>query len=724
MSDPLSRNRLSDAASPYLRQHADNPVNWQPWDDEARSAAREHDRPIFLSVGYAACHWCHVMEEESFDDESVAETLNEGFVPVKVDREERPDLDRIYQTICQLVTGRGGWPLSVWLTPDGRPFHVGTYFPPTPRHGHPAFPAILDGLRDAWENDREEIESRADEWTAAIRDQVEGTPSGPPTPIDRSHSFEDEPATPSLVETADAIVGTADREHGGFGTSGPKFPQPTRLDLLLSAAEHASDENQYSAVVRESLDAMADRGLYDHLGGGFHRYATDREWTVPHFEKMLYDNGELPRIYVDGYRAFGRERYAEVVHETAEFLDRELSHPDGGFYSTLDARSRVPAHRHGADGPGPREEGEFFVWTPEEVRNAVADDLDAELFCARYGVTERGNFEGKSVLRIREPISTLAEQHGLDEREVRDRLDRAREATFEVREGRPRPPRDEKVLAGWNGLVISALSEAGLAFDPAYADRAADALGFVREHLWDADEGQLYRRYMDGEVGIAGYLEDYAFLARGALDCYGATGDVDALAFALDLVRVIPERFYDDGTLYVAPSGGEKLVARPQEPTDTSTPSSLGVAIEVLQKLAPFAPNEGFEAITEEVLETHAGRVRGSPVEHPTLALAIDRAARGPLEVTVVAEDASLPDGWREPLGSAHLPDPVFAPRPASETALDGWLDALSLDEAPPIWAGREADDGASLYVCRERACSPPLSDPEAAIEWAADLAP
>jgi uncharacterized protein YyaL (SSP411 family) len=547
------RNRLDEEASPYLRQHADNPVNWQPWDEAALDEAEERDVPIFLSVGYSACHWCHVMEDESFEDEKTAEQLNEEFVPIKVDREERPDLDSIYQTICQLVTRRGGWPLSVWLTPDGRPFYVGTYFPPESRQGMPGFGDLLENIRESWETDREEIENRADQWTDAITDQLEEVPEASERPEG------------VLVDGADAALRGADREHGGFGQNGPKFPQTARLELLLRAHDR-TDREQYGEVVSETLDAMSDRGMYDQLGGGFHRYATDREWIVPHFEKMLYDNAELPRIYLAGYQATGEERYAQVVRETFEWVEREMTHPEGGIYSTLDAQSEDPE-------TGEHEEGVFYVWTPEEVREVVGDE-QAELFCERYGVDQRGNFEGETVLTLSRSVESLAEEYDLTENEVEEQLDEARTKLFEAREKRPRPRRDEKILAGWNGLMISAFAEAGLVLDSGYADNAVAALSFVREHLWDAEEGRLSRRYKDQEVKIDGYLEDYAFLARGAFDTYQVTGEVEWLTFALELARAIENEFWDEEreTLYFTPEAGEELVARPQELTDQSTP--------------------------------------------------------------------------------------------------------------------------------------------------------
>ncbi|MEF8867075.1 MAG: thioredoxin domain-containing protein [Haloarculaceae archaeon] len=712
----LDRNRLDEEASPYLRQHADNPVNWQPWDEAALEAARETDRPIFLSIGYSACHWCHVMEEESFADEEVAELLNEHFVPIKVDREERPDVDSVYMTVCQLVTGRGGWPLSAFLTPDGRPFYVGTYFPRDPKQGMPGFLELCGRVADSWNDpeQRQEMENRADQWTAAAEDELEGTP----TPADGDG---DEPCEPPDAEFLDSAASSAlratDREYGGFGSSGPKFPNPGRLHLLLRAHDR-TDREEYREVVEETLTAMADGGMYDHLGGGFHRYATDRSWTVPHFEKMLYDQATLAPAYLAGYQVTGEERYAEVARETFAFVEREMQHEEGGFFSTLDAQSEDPE-------TGEREEGAFFVWTPEAVDEAIDGDLDTDLFRERFGVTRSGNFEdGKTVLTLSESVESLAEGHGLDEREVRERLDHAGAQARAYRETRLRPPRDEKVLAGWNGLMVSAFAEGALVLDPDLATTAERALSFVRERLWDADTRRLTRRWKDGDAKVTGYLEDYAFLGRGALDLYGATGDVEHLAFALDLARVVTEEFWDEGerTLYFTPESGESLVARPQELGDQSTPSSTGVAASLLLDLAGFATDDRFREVAEGVLDTHAKTVETNPLQHATLALAADTRAVGSLELTVAAD--SLPEPWRERLAGTYLPDRLLTVRPPTEDGLADWLDALGLGEAPPVWAGREARDGPTIYACRSFTCSPPTGDVEAALEWADRLAP
>jgi hypothetical protein len=720
MTDPTARNRLDEEASPYLRQHADNPVNWQPWDEEALAAARERDVPIFLSIGYSACHWCHVMEEESFQDPAVADLLNEAFVPIKVDREERPDVDEVYMTIAQLVTGSGGWPLSVWLTPEGKPFYVGTYFPPESRHNTPGFRPLLADIADSWSDpdQREEMERRADQWTDALTDRLEDTPADPGDP----------PGADVVGDAVRSILRGADREYGGFTRSGPKFPQPTRVELLVRAAAEFGSEEALS-VALETLDAMCDGGTYDHVGGGFHRYATDRQWRVPHFEKMLYDNAELPRVALDAYQLTGEERYARVVRETLTFVDRELRHPEGGFFATLDARSEG-------------EEGKFYVWTPRQVRAAVDDGRTATLFCERFGITESGNLEGRSVPYLARSVADLADEFDLSVEAVRERLAAAREQVFAARGERPRPARDEKVLAGWNGLMISTLARAELVLggsssrpDAAGADAVAGeftremdfgeearrTLGFVREHLYDESTGRLARRYIDGDVKGEGYLEDYAFLARGAFDTYQATGDVEQLAFALELARTIRAEFFDAeaGTLYDTPESGERLVARPKSTADRSTPSSLGVATRTLARLAAFAPDAGFDGVVETVLATHGDDVRASPAEHGSLALAAAEHAAGIPELTLAVEE--LPDEWRATLADRYLPGGMIARRPPTEAGLAAWLDRLDLAEAPPIWAGRDARDGPTVYACESFTCSPPQSSLADALDWFLD---
>ncbi|MFB6270287.1 MAG: thioredoxin domain-containing protein [Halobacterium sp.] len=718
MTAPTDRNRLDETESPYLRQHADNPVNWQPWDDDALDTAREHDAPIFLSIGYSACHWCHVMEEESFSDQDVADVLNEHFVPIKVDREERPDVDSLYMTVCNVVRGGGGWPLSVFLTLDREPFYVGTYFPKHAKQNQPGFLPLLRRVAEEWETNREELESRADQWMSAAKGELESLP-------DPVEAGDDSP----LLDAADDLLRAADRDNGGFGRA-PKFPQTGRVAALLRAHDReggADGETEYGDAASHALDAMAEGGLYDHLGGGFHRYCTDADWTVPHFEKMLYDQSTLVDTYVDGYRLFGDDRYADVVRETLGFVDRELGHTDGGFYATLDARSPPPE-----DPEGDHEEGAFYVWTPDGVAAAVrdyadeasadaSDDMLADLVCGRYGVTETGNFEdGQTVLTVAESVGELAAEFDRTPSEIEALLDAAESRLRAARGDRPRPARDDKVLAGWNGLMIQAFAEAGLALDETYADRAADALDYVRDTLWDGD--RLSRRVIEGDVAGVGYAEDYAYLAAGALATYEATGDHAHLGFALDLADALLATCYDDetGALYETPESVADVDVRSQAVGDGPTPSPVGVAAEALLALDAFDPDAGYADAAEAMLDRYGGRVQDSPAGHPSLVLAMDTRVHGTLEVTVAADD--LPDAWRETVGGRFLPHRLLTVRPPTEAGVKAWLDDLDVDAVPPVLAARTASDGKpAAYVCR-RACSPPVTTTEEIEDWLADF--
>jgi uncharacterized protein YyaL (SSP411 family) len=719
MANPTERNRLGEEESPYLEAHADNPVNWQPWDDAALEAARERDAPIFLSIGYSSCHWCHVMAEESFEDPAIADRLNQDFVPVKVDREERPDIDSIYMTVCRLVTQGGcGWPLSVWLTPEGKPFFIGTYFPNEAKHGRPSFGDLLDDITESWNDERADLEDRAEQWMTAAKGELEDVPI----------PSETTPGSDILERAADQFVTTADRSYGGFGR-GQKFPQVGRLLALARAADRTGGE-EYRAVLTETLDAMAEGGLRDQLGGGFHRYCVDRNWTVPHFEKMLYDNAEIPRAFLAGYQVTGEQRYATVATETFAFVERELRHPAGGFYSTLDARSQP---KRGGDTEGRGEEGVFYTWTPGSVEVAMqeyadVDDTEAgvglltDVFSTRFGVTESGNFEGQSVLTQSRSVEELADEFDRDPSAIESLLAVARGRALAARADRPRPPRDEKVLAGWNGLMITALAEGAIALDDeSLATLATESLEFVRDHLWDGET--LSHRVKNGDVQGEGYLEDYAFLARGALALHGATGDREPLAFALDLGRAIAAHFWDEdrGTLYFTGDWENGLPVRPQEVSDQSTPSSTGVAVEVLSALAVFDPDAGFDDIVETVLRTQADRMRESAGQYATLSLAADDHALGHLEVTVAGD--AIPGEWRQLLGRQYVPARLLTRRPPDEAALSDWLDALDLDDAPAIWAGRAARDGPTAFVCRQ-ACSPPLDSAGDIADWLDEFRP
>ncbi|QRY25777.1 thioredoxin domain-containing protein [Halobacterium sp. BOL4-2] len=719
MTHPTARNRLDEAASPYLRQHADNPVNWQPWGEPAFSAAREHDVPIFLSIGYSACHWCHVMAEESFADPEIAAVLNEQFVPVKVDREQRPDVDDLYMTVSQVTRGSGGWPLSVFLTPERKPFYITTYVPKEPTRDQPGFESLLEDVTANWRENRGDLDARAEQWLQAARGELESVPD----PVDDAGT--DSP----LPAAAGSIADAADATHGGFGR-GQKFPHAGRLRVLLRATQRdAGDGARAASAARHTLTAMADGGLHDHVGGGFHRYCTDREWTVPHFEKMLYDQAALARLYVDGYRALGDSRYADVARSTLTFVDRELGHPDGGFYATLDARSPPP------DAPdGDREEGAYYVWTPDRVAAAMRDhaaaapcdtadaDVLVDAACRRYGIDDTGNFEGgTTVPTVSASVGAIADAFDTAPATAEAWCDVIDARLRAARADRPRPARDEKVLAGWNGLMARAYAEAGLALDDRFAERAADAIAFARDTLWDGD--RLARRSIGGDVAGVGYAADYAFLAAGALATYEATGAVAHLDFALDLADAMLEACYDAsaGVLYETPASVDDVAVRSQATGTGSTPSPVGVAADTLDALAAFAPAAGYDDAAAALLSRYGSHVEESPGRHPELVLAADTRAGGRREITVAADD--LPDAWRDAVGAAYLPDRLLSRRPPTEDGLDAWQSTLDQASVPPLWAGRTGgDDGTPrAYVCR-RACSPPLGDAAGITEWLAEF--
>jgi uncharacterized protein YyaL (SSP411 family) len=721
MTEPTDRNRLESAASPYLVQHADNPVHWQPWDEAALEAAKERDVPIFLSVGYSSCHWCHVMAEESFSDPAIAEQLNENFVPIKVDREERPDIDSIYMTVCRLVTKGGcGWPLSVWLTPDKHPFYVGTYFPPEQKHGRPSFGDVLQNISEAWETNRTELETRGEEWLTATKSELESVPK----PTEPASEGTDQPESALqgavLKKTGNSIVKQADRKHGGFGR-GQKFPQVGRLRVLARLADRSTKYTS-QAVLTESLDAMITGGLHDQIGGGFHRYCVDREWTVPHFEKMLYDNAEISRALLAAFQLTGDQRYAAVVKNTYSFLEQEMAQGDGGYYSTLDARSPPPDSTQSKQS---EVEGAYYTWTPETVSDAmVAKDgpdksLDSErlatLFNERFGVTEAGNFEGKTVLTRAKSIDELRELFDAPEHELRNMLDEAIELVVTARKKRPSPSRDEKILADWNGLLINSLAEGAIVLtEPALAERGQDALEFIRENHWNGTD--LAHRYKDGDVMDDGYLPDYAFLASGALTLHGATGALEPLAFALELGRAIKDKFWDETeeALYFTTTQSSVPV-RPRNVSDQSTPSSTAVTVGLFAALEHFDPNAGFESTAHRILDGYTEQLGANPGQNATLALAHDVLQNGHIEVVVSAE--TLPDDWRKTISDQYLPTRLLTRRPPDSETLSEWVNRLNLDPVPPIWEGRAARDEPTAFVCRQ-SCSPPITEAADLKHW------
>ncbi|MDT3396722.1 thioredoxin domain-containing protein [Streptomyces sp. B1866] len=666
-------NRLAGMTSPYLLQHADNPVDWWPWGPEAFEEAKRRDVPVLLSVGYSACHWCHVMARESFEDEETAALLNEHFVSVKVDREERPDVDAVYMEAVQAATGHGGWPMTVFLTPDAEPFYFGTYFPPRPRHGMPSFRQVLEGVRAAWAERREEVGEVAGGIARdlAARSLAYGAPR--PPGADDLHA-----ALMGLTRDFDAV-------HGGFGGA-PKFPPSMVLEFLLRHHARTGSEAA-SQMVRATCEAMARGGIYDQLGGGFARYAVDATWTVPHFEKMLYDNALLTRVYAHLWRATGSGLARRVALETAEFLLREMRTEQGGFASALDADSD--------DESGGHAEGAYYVWTPAQLRHALGE-ADAAFAAGYFGVTEEGTFErGASVLQLPdgEPPSDAA------------RLASVRQRLLAARERRPRPGRDDKVVAAWNGLAIAALAETGAYFDRpdlvAAATAAADLL--VRVHL--DDRGRLARTSLAGSTGShAGVLEDYADVAEGFLALSAVTGEGAWVELAGLLLDTVLRRFADaDGALYDTADDAEALIRRPQDPTDNAAPSGWTAAAGALLSYAALTGSDRHREAAERALGVVTALGPRAP-RYVGWGLAVAEALLdGPREVAVVGPDgdpATLALHRAALLGTA--PGAVVAVGPPGSGE-------VPLVEGRPLADGRPA-----AYVCRHFTCEAPTSDAEA----------
>ncbi|MFE9430648.1 thioredoxin domain-containing protein [Streptomyces sp. NPDC006640] len=666
-------NRLAHETSPYLLQHADNPVDWWPWSAEAFEEARRTGRPVLLSVGYSSCHWCHVMAHESFEDEATAAYLNEHFVSVKVDREERPDVDAVYMEAVQAATGQGGWPMTVFLTPDAEPFYFGTYFPPEPRHGMASFRQVLEGVSGAWAERRDEVAEVAGKIT---RDLAE-----------REMNFGDS-SVPGEEDLAGALLGLTreyDATRGGFGGA-PKFPPSMVIEFLLRHHARTGSEGALQMAV-DTGERMARGGLYDQLGGGFARYSVDRDWVVPHFEKMLYDNALLCRVYAHLWRSTGSDLARRVALETADFLVRELRTGEGGFASALDADSD--------DGTGRHVEGAYYVWTPAELRG-VLGDADAELAARYFGVTEEGTFEeGASVLQ-------LPQQEGVVDAE---KVASLRERLLAARAERPAPGRDDKVVAAWNGLAVAALAETGAYFDrPDLVEAAIGAADLlVRLHM--DDHARLARTSKDGRAGSnAGVLEDYADVAEGFLALASVTGEGVWLEFAGFLLDHVLALFTDaeSGALYDTAADAEQLIRRPQDPTDNATPSGWSAAAGALLSYAAQTGAEPHRAAAERAL----GVVKALGPRAPRFigwGLAVAEALLdGPREVAVV--------------GASGDPATTALRRTALLGTAPGAVVAFGVPESDelPLLAGRPLVDGRPVaYVCRHFVCDAPTTDPE-----------
>ncbi|HUI01172.1 MAG TPA: thioredoxin domain-containing protein [Nitrososphaerales archaeon] len=666
-------NRLIDEKSPYLLQYALNPVDWYPWGEEAFTKARKDDKPIFLSVGYSTCHWCHRQNEESFEDEAIAKLLNEKFVPIKVDREERPDIDDVYMKAVIALTGSGGWPLSVFLTPDLKPFYGGTYFPPVPRHGLPSFPEVLNFLADAWAKKRDEVLRTSDDLTKAIREEYQVKGGGA--------------VSKDLLDGAYAeVVSLHDQQFGGFGPP-PKFPLPSYIGFLLRYNARTSRVSALNPVLK-TLDSMSDGGIRDHLAGGFHRYSTDRYWLVPHFEKMLYDNALLARQYADAYRATRQPRYAKTARDTLEWVLEEMTSAEGGFYSAQDADT-------------PDGEGHYYTWTPDEVAEVLGKD-DAAIFCQHYGVTPEGNFEGKrSILNVTTTVERTATKLGIPSERAESSLASSRVLLLAARRKRTRPAVDDKVLASWNGLALSGFSCAYQALqEPRYLDAATRCAGFLLEKL--ARKGaspMLRRRYRDGEVAIDGNLEDYSFLIAGLLDLYESSLQGRWFDSALHLAEEMVALFWDPdaGGFFLKPPAGELVAVK--DGYDGPTPSGNSVAALDLLRLSEFTGNDDYREMAESTLKLFAGTMESQPTGHLEMLAAVDFSL-GSKEI-VIASGWEPDDlrGMLKEIQTRYLPTKVLA----------------VADKAPALaqlTEGKAAIKGRStVYICENFACKAPITD-------------
>jgi uncharacterized protein YyaL (SSP411 family) len=656
-------NHLINESSPYLLQHAHNPVDWYPWGEEAFARARAENKPVLLSIGYSACHWCHVMAHESFEDEDIAKLMNDLYVNIKVDREERPDLDQIYMNAVQMMTHHGGWPMTVFLTPDGVPFYGGTYFPPQDRYNIPGFPRVLISIAEAYRDRPDDIAETGVSLVNELKRLSE--PSG-----------SDRPVTTELLDTAYAgMVKSYDSLNGGFGGA-PKFPPAMALEFLLRTYVRTGNEDALD-MVQHTCEKMARGGMYDQLGGGFHRYSVDAKWLVPHFEKMLYDNALLSRLYLHYYQVSQSPLARETAEGILDYVLREMTDPKGGFYSTQDADSE--GH-----------EGKFFVWDMDEIKS-VLGEADAALISAYYNVTPAGNFEGKNILNVNSSAPRPTEQ--------------SRHKLFEVRETRIKPDRDEKIITAWNGLMLASFAEAGVILGRAdYTDAARRNADFVLTSL--RRDGFLLRTYKGGVAKFNAYLEDYAFLIEGLVTLYETTGEFRWLKEAIVLTDKMIEEFWDhEGRgFFFTGTSHENLIVRSKDYFDNATPSGNSVAASALLRLAVLTNNGRYREIGQAVLNEVAESTRRYPSGFGYALSAMDFLLSSPKEIALVAKDQNDIKHLLELVWHKYLPNKVVAPNPSSDAEA---IEALPLLQNRPLLEGK-----ATAYVCENYTCQQPVTDP------------
>jgi hypothetical protein len=676
---PKYTNRLINETSPYLLQHAHNPVDWYPWGREAFERAEKQDKPIFLSIGYSTCHWCHVMERESFEDEQTAGIMNKYFVNIKVDREHRPDIDSIYMNAVQMMTGSGGWPLSVFLTPEGKPFFGGTYFPPKDIYGRPGFEKVLLSIADAWKDRRQQLIESSDKISEVL--------SGLTRPGEK------ERLSPKILKAGfDYFKSTFDSVNGGFG-SAPKFPQPTNLSMLLSYW-YRTKEDEALKMVEKTLDAMAGGGIYDHIGGGFHRYSTDERWLVPHFEKMLYDQAQLSRVYIEAYQVTGRQEYAATAREIFDYVLRDMTDSRGGFYSAEDADSEG-------------KEGAFYVWETEQIES-VLDEEEAEIFAEYYGVTKEGNFEdNKTILNVSASKEQLAKKFQKDSEAITEILTNARRKVFKARQKRIRPHRDDKIITSWNGLMISSMAYGGAVLQQEkYVQAARRAAKFIMDASYK--NGRLMRYYRDERAIEPGFVDDYAFVITALLELYQASFESEWLVEAKTLAEQMIELFGDDehGGFFLTGKDSEKLIARIKPSSDGVIPSGNSASALVLLKLGRLTMNQSFTERGVKVLESFSQQLKQSPGYSSEMLSALNFRL-GPSQEIVIAGDADAADTEQmlELVYSKYLPNAVILLHPNEKR--DNFI-----EETVPFVSNLTAVEGkATAYLCEDYTCKQPVSD-------------
>jgi uncharacterized protein len=673
-----SENRLARETSPYLLQHAHNPVDWYAWGDEALERARREDRPILLSIGYAACHWCHVMERESFENEAIAQLMNDSFVCIKVDREERPDLDDIYMSATVAMSGSGGWPMTVFLTPEQQPFFAGTYFPPVDRFGRPGFRTVLQKLAELWQNERQAVLGQAKELTDHVR-KLAAPGVGGNLRLD------------SQLGAVEQLAQSYDTRYGGFGKA-PKFPPAQSLELFLRCVRRTGDARARS-MLTGTLDGMKAGGMYDQLGGGFARYSTDERWHVPHFEKMLYDNAQLAKVYTEAYQLTADAEYARIASETLDYVMREMQGAEGGYYSATDADSEGV-------------EGKFFVWEPHEIEELLGPE-DAERFCAYYDVTPQGNWEGLNVLRVQRPHEVVASELGISAESLRESLARAVPILYEARSKRVPPLLDDKVLVAWNGLMIEAFAQAARVFpERGYAESASRAADFLLQRLKRPDGG-LYRTYRAGKAHLAAYLEDYAYFAQGLVSLYEVTGDERYLNEAERLAEQVLSDFADvqGGPFYQTAHTHEALIARVRDGHDGAIPNANAIAAHALARLARHLGRPAWEERAREALRGYAQAVERLPRAFGSTLNALDFMTEASLELVLIGDpDSAEYAELAAEIAKAYAPNRIEARLPPQHASRLPLTDSKTL-----------VDGHAALYVCRNFTCAAPVTSPREA---------